>query len=104
MNDLRVCRLVLVGKGSLGSQGLLRAQSCEYLVRLYAAYSTPNSAFVSVVTRVATTVCYIWIQVNIAMELMDRGSLRDVTKHVPNRTWPETKATLVIWQIIQALK
>ncbi|EER06808.1 protein kinase NPK2, putative [Perkinsus marinus ATCC 50983] len=87
MNDLRVCRLVLVGKGSLGSQGLLRAQSCEYLVRLYAAYSTPNSAFV-----------------NIAMELMDRGSLRDVTKHVPNRTWPETKATLVIWQIIQALK
>lgn len=68
-------------------QALIKAQSCAYLVQLYAAYYHRQSG-----------------RVHVALELMDMGSLQDFLKQTGNCPIPETFIAIIAYQVLKGLE
>ena len=68
-------------------QALIKAQSCAYLVQLYAAYYHRQSG-----------------RVHVALELMDMGSLQDFIKRRGNYPIPENYIAIIAYQVLKGLE
>jgi serine/threonine protein kinase len=68
-------------------QALIKAQSCAYLVQLYAAYYHRQSG-----------------RVHVALELMDMGSLQDFLKRTRNSPIPENFIAVIAFQVLKGLE
>lgn len=44
------------------------------------------------------------VQVHVALELMDRGSLEDFTKRIPAGVWPERMLAIAMWQTVEGIR